>query len=222
MLELELFKDIKSDWLLFFENEKNKEYFSSLLKNLKKEYENYVCYPKINDIFKLFKTISIHNIKVVIFGQDPYHCENQANGLAFSVNPNMKLPPSLKNIFKELKNDLNIIKDNGDLSSWVNQGIFLCNCILTVRKNSPNSHQNLGWNNFTLSLIQYLNIQKKDIIYVLWGKKAQAYKKFIHSQNIIISAHPSPFSYHKFVNSKPFSKINNILINNNDLPINWE
>ncbi len=208
---------IKKEWLPFFEKEFKKPYFKKLIINLQQEYGQYNCYPDITDIFKIFELISPSEIKVVILGQDPYHEKNQAHGLAFSVQCK-KIPPSLKNLFKELKNDLNINRTNGNLLDWVAAGIFLYNCTLTVREHLANSHSALGWKYFTNSLLHYL---KNDIIYLLLGKKAESYIALIKSDNIIITAHPSPFSYHLFKNSKPFSKINDILLKNNKVIIKW-
>ncbi len=217
----ELFDNIKLDWKDFFSAQFKKPYFLNLIKKLVYEFNNYECYPKTENIFKIFKILSCSEIKVVIFGQDPYHNKGQADGLAFSCNLN-PLPPSLKNILKELKNDLNIDRKNGSLFSWVSQGVFLYNSFLTVRRNNPNSHENLGWQQFTIALIKYLNSKNKNLIYVLWGNKAKNYLKFIESKNIITSSHPSPFSYaNGFENSKPFSKINKILENNNYKKIFW-
>ncbi len=220
MLE-NIFNKIKEDWKSFFEQEFKKEYFNQLLKNIYIEYKNNICFPKKENIFRLFTLIKPKDIKVVILGQDPYHGKNQANGLAFSVNNDIPLPPSLINIFKELFNDLNIKRTNGDLTSWVKQGVFLYNCISTVKKGIPCSHENLGWKIFTKSLILFLNKINNGIIYILWGKKSQIYSEIIKSKYVIVSAHPSPFSYSKFSNSKPFSKANNFLKLENKKEIIW-
>ena len=184
--------------------------------------EGRIIYP--DDIFAAFNKTPLDKVKVVILGQDPYHNPNEANGLAFSVNEGIKLPPSLRNIFKELESDLSIVRTNSDLSDWAEQGILLLNTALTVEKNSPNCHKDL-WKDFTDNIIKLLNEQKKPIIFVLWGGNAQSKKNFITNpmHKIIESAHPSPLSaYRGFLGSKPFSKINDILIENNQELIKWE
>ena len=178
-------------------------------------------YP--DDVFAAFNKTPLDKVKAVILGQDPYHNPNEANGLAFSVNEGIKFPPSLRNIFKELESNLGIVRTNSDLSDWAEQGVLLLNTALTVEKNSPNCHKAL-WQDFTDNVIKLLNEQKKSIIFVLWGGNAQSKKCFITNpmHSIIESAHPSPLSaYRGFFNSKPFSKINDILTKNNQEPIKW-
>lgn len=208
-----------NDWHYVLSEELNKEYFKNLLEKIELKYSSKIVFPKKENIFNAFKLTSFKDVRVVMIGQDPYHGENQAHGLAFSVK-NDKLPPSLKNIFKELKSDLKIEKNSGDLTSWSKQGVLLLNTILTVEKGRPLSHKNIGWEIFTDNVIKTISLEKKGIIFVLWGNNAIE-KEYLIDKNkhyVIKSSHPSPFSANKgFFGSKPFSKINNIL----DQPIEW-
>lgn len=213
---------IGNSWDEILKEEFKKDYFVNIEKQLEKT--NKIIYPKKENIFRALKLTDYNDIKVVILGQDPYHGENEANGLCFSVNKDVKIPPSLRNIFKELKEDLNIERDNTDLSDWAMQGILLLNTILTVEKDKPFSHKNLGWNYFTDNIINKINQKKESVIFVLWGNAAREKKKLITNKNHIIieSAHPSPLSYTRgFKNSKPFSKINKILKEQNKKEIKW-
>lgn len=183
-----------------------------------------VIYPSSANIYNAFKKTSYDDVKVVILGQDPYHEEGQANGLAFSVNNGVKMPPSLKNIFKELQDDIGgELRTNPDLTDWAKQGVFLLNSSLTVIEGRPNSMADI-WNTFTDSIIKLLNSKEKPIIFVLWGKNARNKKKLIDTNKhfIIESAHPSPLSaYRGFFGSKPFSKVNEYLISTGQVPIDW-
>ena len=183
-------------------------------------------YPKTEDIFKALELTPFENIKVVILGQDPYHDEGQANGLAFSVNKDKKIPPSLKNIYKELNSDLGIpIPNHGDLSKWAKEGVLLLNSILTVEPHKPASHRSIGWEEYTDQIIKEINEKKEHIVFILWGKYAQDKGKYIdESKHLVIkSPHPSPFSARKgFFNSKPFSKCNTYLKKNGIEEIDWE
>ncbi len=213
---------IGNSWDEILKEEFKKDYFVNIEKQLEKT--NKIIYPKKENIFRALKLTDYNDIKVVILGQDPYHGENEANGLCFSVNKDVKIPPSLRNIFKELKEDLNIERINTDLSDWALQGILLLNTILTVEKHKPFSHKNLGWNYFTDNIINKINQKKESVIFVLWGNAAREKKKLITNKNHIIieSAHPSPLSYTRgFKNSKPFSKINKILKEQNKKEIKW-
>ena len=213
---------IGNSWDEILKEEFKKDYFVNIEKQLEKT--NKIIYPKKENIFRALKLTDYNDIKVVILGQDPYHGENEANGLCFSVNKDVKIPPSLRNIFKELKEDLNIERDNTDLSDWALQGILLLNTILTVEKDKPFSHKNIGWNYFTDNIINKINQKKESVIFVLWGNAAREKKKLITNKNHIIieSAHPSPLSYTRgFKNSKPFSKINKILKEQNKKEIKW-
>ena len=193
---------------------------------LLEEKKKHVVYPPGEEIFTAFNTTPFHQTKVVILGQDPYHGPDQAHGLSFSVRKGIRVPPSLKNIFKELETDLGIpISSHGDLTHWANQGVLLLNTVLTVRYKEANSHKNKGWEQFTDSVIQALNSQKSALIFVLWGRKAQAKEAMIdESKHVILrSAHPSPFSaYNGFFGSRPFSNINKHLKSNEKEGIDWQ
>lgn len=182
-------------------------------------------FPKQELVFRALELTPIENVKVLILGQDPYHGENQANGLAFSVNKDIKLPPSLKNIYKELNSDLGMeIPTHGDLTSWAKQGVLLLNSILTVEKDKPASHRKLGWEEYTDSIIKQISKEKKNIIFILWGKYAESKRDLIDSKKhlIIISPHPSPFSARKgFFGSKPFSRTNAYLKQHGIKEIDW-
>ncbi|BET37462.1 uracil-DNA glycosylase [Spiroplasma ixodetis] len=216
---------VDSSWLEFFQQEYKETYFTKLLEDIKKEYQIYLCYPQWEEIFQTFKITPLSKVKVIILGQDPYHQPNQAHGLAFSVKTNTPLPPSLKNIFQELKNDLNIEKDNdGNLTTWAKQGVLLLNTTLTVRQSQPNSHLQYQWATFTDHVLSFLNLNCTNLVFILWGKNARNKKMLIDTEKhfIIESAHPSPLSaYNGFFNSRPFSKTNNWLISKNKTPIKW-
>lgn len=211
-------------WEDFLKVEQAKPYYQTLTADLEMLYANKVIYPKQSEIFRALEYTSYADTKVVIIGQDPYHGEGQACGLAFSVNESVKIPPSLRNILQELKNDLNIDKQSPDLSGWAKQGVLLLNKILTVEANKPASHKDLGWDIFTDALIKKLAVKEEPIIFVLWGAYAQSLKRLIKNPQhyIIESPHPSPLSaYRGFFNSKPFSKINQILESLNQDKIDW-
>ncbi len=180
--------------------------------------------PQPNQIFNAFKYCSFLSTKVVIFGQDPYFQKDLANGLAFSVNKDKPIPASLRNIFKEIKNDLGIVKDqNGCLKNWANQGVLLLNASLTVEISNPGSHSNIGWNNFIFDVIDILN-NKGEIVFMLWGNNAKKYHNRINKKNnlVLMASHPSPLSAYKgFFGCNHFSKCNNYLINRNCKPIQW-
>ena len=204
-----------------FENER----YLSIRNFLKQEYSTQTIYPNMHDIFNCFKLTDYSSVKAVILGQDPYHGYGQAHGLCFSVQRGIKPPPSLVNIYKELKTDLGIeIPTHGELTSWARQGVLLLNTVLTVREGNPNSHKDCGWQWFTDEVIKLLNNRDKPIVFILWGGNARSKKKFIDQKRhfIIESAHPSPLSaYNGFLGSKPFSKTNEFLVLNGCLPINW-
>lgn len=213
-----------NDWDEILNEEINKDYFKKLLEQVNELYETKIIYPPKKDVFNAFK-LSYKDVKVVILGQDPYHGEGEAHGFAFSTL-NKKLPPSLQNIYKELDSDLGIKKDfsTGNLFDWVKQGVMLLNTGLTVEKDKPNSHKNLGWHQFTDAVIEKLNEREDPIVFILWGNNAKEKKKFITNDRhlIIESAHPSPFSARNgFFGSKPFSKTNEFLIKNKKSPIKW-
>lgn len=203
---------------------KNTDQFQNLWAKVKQEYASTQCFPPKNQIFRAIELNSFDEVKVVIIGQDPYHGDNQANGLCFSVSDKVKAPPSLQNIFKELKDDLNIDKTTNELDDWAKQGVLLLNATLTVRAHSPNSHKDLGWEKFTDFIIKEISDKKQNVVFVLWGAFAQKKEVLIDSSKhfILKSAHPSPFSvYRGFYGSKPFSKINEYLESKNLKPISW-
>ena len=207
-----------------FEQETKKEYFISLMDFVKKDYQEKTCFPPFEDIFNAFRFKDIDQIKVVILGQDPYHEEHQAHGLSFSILDGNPLPKSLINIYKELYDDVGITRLTGDLTSWAKQGVFLLNNVLTVEKGKANSHKNKGWEIFTSKVIEELTKDNHPQVFVLWGNDAIKKKDLItNSKHLVItSPHPSPLSsYRGFFGSKPFSKINTFLVNNNLEPIDW-
>ena len=217
---------IEKSWEKIINQEFNKIHIKKLNKFLINEKKKHTIFPKDTQIFNAFKKTSFNNLKVVIIGQDPYHKVGQANGLAFSVSKFIPLPPTLKNIFKELNNDLNINNyENGDLTKWAKQGVLLLNSILTVRENEASSHRYKGWEKFTDNIISTISKNKKNIIFLLWGKFAQEKEKLIDSSkhHILMSSHPSPLSAHiSFFGCKHFSKCNIILEKLDKSIINWE
>ena len=216
---------IGNDWDQILSVIENSSGFHVFMNKINQLYDKKVVYPEQDNIFKALKLTPYSNVKVVIVGQDPYHGEKEANGLSFSVSPGIKLPPSLKNIYKELYDDLKIDrKDNGDLTDWAEQGVLLLNTVLTVEKDKPASHRNIGWELLTDYIIKTLNEKKEPIVFILWGNFAKNKTKLITNQRhlIITSSHPSPFSArYGFFGSKPFSKANNFLISNDISPIKW-
>lgn len=203
----------------------NSNGFKSFYNKILKEYDIKTIYPPKDYIFNALKLTNYENTKVVIVGQDPYHGENQAHGLSFSVQKGIKLPPSLQNIYKELESDLGIKpRLDGDLTGWAKQGVLLLNAVLTVEKDKAGSHRNLGWELLTDYIIKVLNKKDTSVVFILWGNFAKEKAKLITNPKhfIIISPHPSPFSaYSGFFGSKPFSKTNNYLAKNNLTPIDW-
>ncbi len=217
---------IGNSWDILLSEEYKKDYFKSLKDFVISEYKNKIVYPKMSEIFKAFIETSYEDVKVVILGQDPYHGENEAEGLSFSVKVGIAKPPSLINIFTELKDDLGCnIPNHGSLVSWAKQGVLLLNSTLTVVKDTPKSHSNKGWETFTDEVIKIINKKNKPVVFILWGSDARSKKQLITNpiHYIIESPHPSPLSaYRGFFGSKPFSKTNNFLIKNGIKPINWE
>ena len=214
---------ITSDWKDIINSSNIHIKLDSVLNSISKLDKNNI-YPSSENIFRALNLTNFKDVKVVIIGQDPYHGENEANGLAFSINNDVKITPSLRNIFKELQNDLNIKRTNTDLSSWAKQGVLLLNSILTVEKDKPLSHSDIGWQEITNFIIKYINDNKNHVVFVLWGNYAKKFKDLIDSKKhyIIESPHPSPLSATRgFFGSKPFSKINNYLIKNNQSAIDW-
>ena len=211
-------------WDIVLKEEYEKNYFKNIAMFINKEYKEKIVYPPKRDILRALKLTDYNDVKVVILGQDPYHGKNEANGLSFSVNQGIKLPPSLKNIYKELYDDLGITKTTGDLTSWANQGVLLLNSVLTVLKDTPTSHSKIGWQEYTDAIIRKLNEREKTIVFILWGNYARSKKNLITNKRhyIIESPHPSPFSANSgFFGSRPFSKTNEFLKKNNIKEIEW-
>ena len=210
---------IGNKWDEVLAEEYQKEYFKKIILYINKAYKERPIFPPKNYILRALSLTDNDNVKVVILGQDPYHGVGEANGLAFSVNNGVKLPPSLKNIYKELKDDLNIeISNKVDLTCWAKEGVLLLNSVLTVEKDRPASHKNLGWQNFTDAIIKKVNDKEQPVVFILWGNFARSKKSLITNPKHIIleSTHPSPFSSNNgFFGSRPFSKTNNFLRKNN-------
>lgn len=217
---------LHNSWGALLAEEFAKPYYQQLRRFLKDEYETETIYPEMGDIFNALHYTDYHDVKVVILGQDPYHGPGQAHGLSFSVKPGVKIPPSLRNILKELHEDLgSTIPDHGYLKKWADQGVLLLNTVLTVRKGEANSHRGKGWETFTDKVITLLSEREKPVIFILWGKPAQSKRKLIDDSrhHIIMSVHPSPLSAHRgFFGSKPFSKANQILQQQGERAINWQ
>ena len=215
---------INKKWDIVLKDEFNKEYFKKLGIFVKNEYKTKICYPLYKDIFNALRYTDYDEVKVVILGQDPYHGVNEAHGLSFSVRDDVRRPPSLNNIFKELESDLGIKKTNNDLTNWAKQGVLLLNSIMSVVKDTPLSHKEKGWEIFTDNIIKLLNEREEPMVFILWGGYARSKKKLITNKNhyIVESVHPSPLSaYNGFFGSRPFSKTNNFLISKNIQPIDW-
>lgn len=218
---------LNNSWDQILSDQFKSDYFVNLLSFLKNEYSNHCVYPDFDDIFNTLKFTDFNDVKVVIIGQDPYHGANQAHGLCFSVKEGVKPPPSLVNIYKEQKADLNINqpKNNGHLTCWAKQGVLMLNAVLTVREGTPNSHKNKGWEKFTDHIIKLLNKRTKPIVFLLWGANARAKKSLItNDAHLILEAvHPSPLSaFNGFFGCRHFSKTNEFLISNNMTPIDWQ
>jgi uracil-DNA glycosylase len=218
--------NIEKSWKKVLQKEFNSDYFINIKSTLINEQKNFTIYPPSKDIFKAFNTTPFDDVKVVIIGQDPYHGIGQAHGLSFSVQDGIKFPPSLENIFKELKTDLNIpYPANGNLTSWAKQGVLLLNASLTVRESDPNSHQNIGWQKFTDSVIQQLSEKREGIIFLLWGgfAKKKGAKIDRKKHHILTTGHPSPLSANRgyWFGNKHFSKTNKLLISMGKNPIDW-
>lgn len=223
--EFDIF-NVKDKFKEIILNEYEKDYFKEIFQILNREYRDFKIFPKKEDVFNAFKYKDFNDIKVIILGQDPYHGENQANGLSFSVSKNLSIPSSLKNIFKELNSDVNVdIPNHGNLSSWANQGVLLLNSVLTVREGKANSHKSIGWEKFTDKIINLLSCERENLVFILWGNFAIKKQKLIDENKhlIIKSYHPSGLSAHRgFFLSRPFSKTNKYLRENFIKEINWE
>lgn len=217
--------NIGNEWDGILKGEFEKEYYLKLREFLKYEYSHYEVYPNMYDIFNSLKYTSYNSVKAVILGQDPYHEPGQAHGLCFSVKKGTPLPPSLRNIYKELYSDLGIPPaKHGELISWAQNGVLMMNTVLTVRRGQANSHKNHGWEIFTDRVIELLNRREKPIVFILWGANARSKTKLITNPNhfILQSAHPSPLSaYNGFFGNKHFSKTNEFLVQHGIEPIDW-
>ncbi len=216
---------IDNDWGKVLEREFEKSYFKDLEARIEEEYQEHLIFPPREDLFQAFEITPFQEVKIVILGQDPYHDDGQAHGLSFSVQPGVKIPPSLVNIYKELADDLACeIPESGYLKSWAQQGVLLLNTVLTVRAHEANSHQKIGWEKFTDAVIECLNKEDRPIVFILWGKPAQKKAKMLNNpKHLLLEApHPSPLScYRGFYGCKHFSKANEFLIKNELVPINW-
>ena len=217
---------ISNDWLQPLQKEFKKPYYRKLYDTVKREYSTYQMFPPADDIFNAFHLTPLSEVKVVILGQDPYHNVNQAHGLCFSVQPTVEIPPSLENIYKELHDDLGCkIPNNGYLVKWAKQGVLLLNTVLTVRAHQANSHQNIGWEQFTDAVIEILDQQDRPMVFLLCGKPAQRKKAMLHNPNHLIleAPHPSPLSaFRGFFGSRPFSQTNEFLKAHGVEPIDWQ
>ena len=223
----EMFVKIHSSWQNILSDEFEKPYFNLLMKAVEDEYQNYVCFPPKDLIFSAFNQFDFNDLKVVIIGQDPYHGEGEANGLCFSVNDNVKIPPSLLNIFKEINLDFDTVflPTSGNLERWAKQGILLLNASLTVRKDLPNSHKHLKWNMFTDAVIKKISDENSNIVFLLWGNFAIQKEKLIDQSKhkILKSGHPSPMSANqgKWFGNKHFSQTNDYLKSIGKPEIQW-
>ncbi len=217
---------ISNDWLEPLSEEFKKPYYRKLFDTVNEEYRHYQVFPPADDIFNAFHLTPLSEVKVVILGQDPYHNVNQAHGLCFSVQPTVEIPPSLVNIYKELHDDLGCrIPNNGYLVKWAQQGVLLLNTVLTVRAHQANSHQNIGWEEFTDAVIKILDEQDRPIVFLLWGGPARRKKEMLHNPNHLIleAPHPSPLSaYRGFFGCRHFSQTNQFLTEHGLEPIDWQ
>ena len=217
---------IQNDWLAPLKPEFSKPYYAELFKFVKNEYATRQIFPPADDIFNAFHLTPLHEVKVVILGQDPYHNDGQAHGLCFSVKPDVEIPPSLVNIYQELHDDLGCyIPNNGYLTKWAKQGVLMLNTVLTVRAHQANSHRGMGWEQFTDAAIRILNEQDRPIVFILWGSPAQKKAQMLNNpKHLILKApHPSPLSaYRGFFGSRPFSQTNEFLVKNGLEPIDWQ
>lgn len=217
---------IQNDWLGVLKGEFEKPYYRDLYKKVLEEYHTHLVFPPADDIFNAFHLTPLSKVKVVILGQDPYHNEGQAHGLCFSVKPEVEIPPSLVNIYKELHDDLGCeIPNHGCLVKWAEQGVLMLNTVLTVRAHQANSHRGIGWEEFTDAVIKAVNELDRPVVFILWGRPAQMKKSMLtNPKHLILEApHPSPLSaYRGFFGSKPFSKTNKFLIENGIQPIDWQ
>ena len=214
---------IGNRWDDVLKNEYSKPYFSSLLKKVEEEYSTRTVFPPKEQVYSALQAVDYDKVKVVILGQDPYHEKGQANGMAFAVNDNIAMPPSLRNIYSELESDMGFKPKGTTLVGWAKQGVLLLNTTLTVREGSAQSHSSYGWQTFTDEIIRQCNKREKPMVFILWGSNAISKKQFISSHHLVLSsAHPSPLSaYRGFFGSKPFSKANAFLESKGQKPIDW-
>ena len=216
---------IDDTWYHVLQDEFKKDYWHSLTETVRKLYKTKTVYPEPNNMFNAFDSTPFDKVKVVIIGQDPYHGYGQAHGLSFSVKESIKIPPSLRNIYKELHSDLDLpIPKTGNLQSWADQGVLMLNTVLTVEANNANSHKDLGWEIFTKAAIEAISRELKNVVFILWGKQAQSLCSILDDKkhHILSSAHPSPLSAHNgFFGCKHFSKSNDYLIKQGQGPIDW-
>ncbi|MCR5108882.1 MAG: uracil-DNA glycosylase [Lachnospiraceae bacterium] len=217
---------ISNDWKEALNPEFSKPYYKKLYDTLKKEYKTQVIYPDTKDLFNAFDLTPLSEVKVVIIGQDPYHEPGQAHGLCFSVRDGVDIPPSLKNIYKELNDDLGLkVPNNGNLTKWARQGVLLLNNVLTVRAHRAYSHKDIGWEQFTDAVIEVLNKTDRPIVFMLWGKPAQTKGEKLNNRNHLIlkAPHPSPLSAHRgFLGCRHFSRANEFLAEKGLTPIDWQ
>ena len=220
-----MIKLVGNNWDNILQEEYQQEYFKNIVDFINKEYREKTIFPPKSRILRALNLTDYNDVKVVILGQDPYHGDHEANGLAFAVSNGIKLPPSLQNIYKELYDDLKIpIANVGNLECWAKEGVLLLNAVLTVEKDKAASHKDVGWQNFTDAIIKKINDKDTPVVFILWGNFARSKKAYITNPKhyIIESTHPSPFSaHHGFFGSKPFSKVNNFLKKNNIKEIDW-
>lgn len=213
-----------NDWDLVLADEINKEYFLKIKERVRREYQTKTIYPPAKYVFYALRMTSYKDTKVVILGQDPYHGYGEANGLCFSVNEGIKMPPSLRNIYRELNDDLGIIRKTTDLSDWAKSGVLLLNSVLTVEADKPASHKMIGWEEFTDAIIKKLNEKDSPVVFILWGNFAKSKARYVTNPKhlVITSAHPSPLSAsYGFFGSRPFSKTNNFLKSKGIEEIKW-
>ena len=219
-------KLVGNKWDVILDSEYRKEYFKRIVDFINSEYKLKTVYPVKSRILRSLELTDYDDVKVVILGQDPYHGEGEANGLCFAVSNGIKLPPSLQNIYKELEDDLGIPRSNvGNLECWAHEGVLLLNTVLTVEKDKPASHKGIGWEMFTDAIISKINDKEEPVVFILWGNFAKSKKSLITNSKhyVIESSHPSPFSArYGFFGSKPFSKTNRFLRENNIKEIDWK
>lgn len=215
---------IRKSWYEKLADEFEKPYYKKLESFLDNEYKTKTIYPKAENVFNSINQVPLEKIKVVIIGQDPYHEPNQAHGLSFSVENGVMLPPSLKNIFKEIEAETGVVNKSGNLIKWAKQGVLLLNTVLTVERGKANSHKGMGWENITTKIIQIINEQNTPIVFLLWGSQAQSFAKYLNNPNHLVlkCAHPSPLSaFNGFFGCNHFVKANEFLTSHNVQPIDW-